>query len=224
MPLFDTLLSLLAPHYCLVCGHEGQLLCVQCEMGELLPVPSRCYRCKQAVTDSKVCTKCRRLSPLKHVWVRTEYNDTTSKPVIAYKFERARAAYAPLARAMITALPYMGKNTLIVGVPSATNRVRERGYDHVDLLAREITTRTKAIYSRPAVRMGQMQQFGSSRKTRLEQLDGAFWVTKPQEVAGKRVLIIDDVLTTGATLETFAKVLHAAGAAHIDALVFAQKM
>jgi competence protein ComFC len=56
------------------------------------------------------------------------------------------------------------------------------------------------------------------------QLNGAFKVTKPHEIKGKQILIVDDVLTTGATLETYARVLKKAGAKQVRATVFAQKV
>jgi predicted amidophosphoribosyltransferase len=71
-------------------------------------------------------------------------------------------------------------------------------------------------------RQGQAHQVGASREQRKQQLATAFRVTKPQHVAGARLLLIDDVVTTGATLEAAAAALRAVGARHIEALVFAQ--
>jgi ComF family protein len=224
MPLLETVLSIFAPHMCVVCSTEGSLLCTVCSEFELLPVPSRCYRCKQLTRDSSVCASCRRHTALKHVWVRTEYTNVSSKLVLAYKFERARAAHQPLARVMVEALPFLPADTVIMSVPTTTSRVRERGYDHTYLIARDIAARTGLLHIRPAIRMGQVHQFGASGLQRRKQLENAFVVTKPQAINGKKILLVDDVVTTGATLETLAKTLKAAGAAHIDAVVFAQKV
>lgn len=167
---------------------------------------------------------CRRHAALKHVWVRTEYTDVSSKLVLAYKFERARAAYQPLARVMVEALPFLPSDTVIMSVPTTTSRVRERGYDHAHLIARDIATRTGLLRVRPVIRMGQVHQFGASGAQRRKQLENAFVVMKPQAIVGKKVLLVDDVVTTGATLETLAKTLKRAGATQIDAVVFAQKV
>lgn len=224
MPLLETVLSIFAPHTCVVCSTEGSLLCAVCSELELLPVPSRCYRCKQLTRDSRVCTNCRRHTALRHVWVRTEYTDVSSQLILAYKFKRTRAAFQPLARVMVEALPFLPEDTIIMSVPTTTSRVRERGYDHAYLIARDIAARSGLIHIRPAIRMGQVHQFGASGSQRRKQLENAFVVTKPRTVAGKNILLIDDVVTTGATLETLAKTLKAAGAACIDAVVFAQKV
>lgn len=224
MPLLDTLLSIVAPHYCLCCGCEGSLLCALCAELELSPLPSRCYRCKQVTSDFSVCSSCRRQTVLRHVWVRTAYNDVSSQPLLAYKFERARAAYKPLATAMYGALPLLPEDTLIMSVPSSTGRIRERGYDHTKLIARELAQRTGLLQVWAVARTGQSHQFGASRSVRLKQLQGTFVVTDLKHVKSKKVLLVDDVITTGATLETLAKALKQAGASQVDALVFAQKI
>lgn len=73
MFIVERLLSVLAPHQCMVCGDEGSVVCDWCLPDFALPLPSRCYACKVATPDSQVCKKCRRTSKLKHVWVRAEY-------------------------------------------------------------------------------------------------------------------------------------------------------
>lgn len=224
MPLVDAILSLLAPHDCLLCEAEGTLLCDRCSELELAPLPSRCYRCKSISKDFSVCDKCRKQTSLRHVWVRTLYTDTAKLPLLAYKFERARSAHVPIARAMRSVLPLLPEDTLVISVPSTTSRIRERGYDHAKLLARDVAARSGLIQDSPVVRLGQAHQFGASRQVRLRQLQDAFLVTSPNSVKGKRILLIDDVVTTGATLEALAKVLKRAGAQQIDALVFAQKI
>ena len=67
-----------------------------------------------------------------------------------------------------------------------------------------------------------MRQVGANRRERLRQLHSAFRVVRPDVVRGRHIVLVDDVLTTGATLETAARVLLNAGAARVSAVVLAQ--
>jgi competence protein ComFC len=224
MPLAERIISIFAPHFCEICAVEGEILCTICMEAEILRVPARCYRCFRGTPDSTVCDKCKRQSPLKNVWVRAVYDNKTGPLLIKYKFERARSSYRVFAHAIAGALPYLTNETVVVPVPSSTERIRQRGYDHAQLIAKELAYIKGYSYARPGIRFGQAHQFGSSRKKRLMQLEGVFLVTKPHEIKGKQILIVDDVLTTGATLETYARVLKKAGAKQVRAAVFAQKI
>lgn len=138
-----------------------------------------------------------------------------------YKFERARSACIPIAQHLAAILPYMSRNTVVTCVPTDTRRMRARGYDHAGLVARELARELRLPYQRLVTRVTHTRQVGASRAMRLKQLQGAFLVvgSVPQNV-----LVVDDVVTTGATLEAVAAVLRTAGARHVDAAVFTQKM
>lgn len=223
MPVVDYLLSYVAPHACVACGIEGTLLCEWCELDAFMPVPGRCFRCKRLSADSATCSTCIRQIPLKNVWVRTEYDGIPKQLLHRFKFERAVAAVGQIARATAETLPYLPATTLIIPVPTATSRVRQRGYDHAVLIAKEIAKQTGLPYQEPVVRLTQTRQVGAGRKLRLSQLEAAFFVTQPQMVRRKDILLIDDVVTTGATLQAVARALKQAGAKSVRAAVFAQK-
>lgn len=223
MPLLDTLLSVVAPHACLVCRREGSLLCEWCVLDAFEPIPSRCYNCKRLTIDSATCVSCKRRAPLRHVWIRTQYSGVPKQLLHSFKFDRARAAAPLLAAAMGEALPYLPASTLIVPVPTATSRVRQRGYDQAVLLAQEVARQTSHNTEHAVVRLTQSRQVGSDRTHRLKQLETAFLIPKPQHIRGRDILLIDDVITTGATLQTLARNLKQNGAKSVSALLFAQK-
>lgn len=220
MSIFDSFLSILAPHECLGCCAEGSLLCDKCSQ-ILVNVPERCYRCRKVSPGWLTCAACRKQSKLRRVSVATVYSGVAKNIVWKLKFAGAQAAAKQLATRM--ALLIEPESTmLIVPVPTATSRIRRRGYDQATLLAKELATITGLKYVSCLARVNQAHQVGASRSLRLKQLANAFRVTKQELLVGANILLIDDVITTGATLEAAAICLRAAGAHKIDALVFAQ--
>lgn len=223
MMVFEKLLGLLAPFTCLSCGEEGSLLCDWCRPDTLLPLPSRCYRCMTATTESAVCATCRKQTRLRHVWVATEYEGAAKQLVSRLKFERASAAADVMAVQLDAVLPYLPPDTVVVHVPTATSRVRMRGYDQAQLVARALARRRGWRAMQLLARLGQTRQVGAVRETRRRQLQQAYLPRNHAAIRGAKLLLIDDVLTTGATIEAAARTLREAGAQQVDAALFAQK-
>lgn len=221
MPLLDTFLSVIAPHDCLRCGREGSLLCHGCQSDWLQALPSRCYSCHRLTLSSKVCPGCFHKTALRAVYVSGQYDEAAKSLVHKLKFGRARAAAEIMAAIMSTSLPQDFEG-MVLAVPTASSRRRQRGYDQAVLLARSLARKRALPMSAVLKRRGQSRQVGQKRQQRLKQLQEAFYVTKASEVVGRRVLLVDDVLTTGATLEAAASTLKAAGARRVEAIVFAQ--
>jgi competence protein ComFC len=221
MFVVERLISVVAPHECLVCGSEGDLVCGWCLPDVFEPVPSRCYRCYKQTTDSQVCITCKRSSKLKHVWVATEYSGHAKELVRVFKFERAQAADSILAKSIYKTIPYL-PGYIIVPVPTASSRRRIRGYDQTKLVSKHLSGLAGLPKIHALARQGQMRQVGSKRKQRQAQMKGAFKVIKKELVNKKHVLLVDDIVTTGATLEEAARTLKEAGAKSVSAAVFAQ--
>jgi ComF family protein len=220
MAILESILKTLAPHNCLICSEEGDLICVWCGLESLPYIPSRCYNCYSATTNSEICKKCRRLSPLKHVWVRTEYEGVAKQLIHTYKFSHARSAAGLIAQFTKESLPYFD-DVIIVPIPTATTRVRQRGFDHALLIAKNLAQIINLPYDKALRRTGQTKQLGTKRTARKTQLTGAFRAVK--SLKGQHILLVDDVVTTGATLEEAARVCRKAGAKTVDAVVFTQR-
>ena len=218
--MFDTIIGLLAPHMCLGCGVEGTVWCGSCQV-LAPPVAERCYKCHAISSGGRTCATCRRNSPLYAVQAATRYEGHLKQLVWKLKFERAYAA-APLLANVLAARSALPAGSILAPVPTSTKRVRQRGYDQSVLLARAVARITKHRYSSVLIRLGQQQQHTASREQRLAQLHDAFTVTRPDVVNGSHIVLIDDVITTGATLESAARALKAAGAKRVSAVVFAQ--
>jgi ComF family protein len=231
MSFLEIAIGWLAPPDCLNCGDEGSVLCRKCSTSEIIPFGERCWRCNSLSPGSHTCIKCRRLGPLSFVWISTNYEGMAQDLVRKYKFGHLRAAAESLARIMTnTFLNITGPNKiaiqdyLIMPLPTATSRVRERGFGHSELLAKVIAGTLRLEYSSSLRRLGQSRQLGAKREDRLMQLADSFAVKNPQRITGRKILLVDDVLTTGGSLISAAKTLKAAGAQQVSALVFAKRL
>lgn len=231
MSVFEKAIGLIAPPDCLGCGIEGKSLCASCSAVEILPYGERCFGCGAISTRCRTCQRCRRGGAPRYVWVATDYADLAKEILQVYKFSHHRSCANQLAELMHDILLTYNSDSdldktdyLVVGVPTATTRVRERGFDHAKLLAQRLASLQGLDHSPALVRLGQSRQLGAKRQTRLSQKDHSYYVRDTQAVAGRNILLIDDVVTTGATLKIAAKALRAAGAKRIDGLVFAKRI
>jgi len=238
MSFIDTIISKIAPHDCLACGVERQLLCASC-VNKLDAVPECCYRCGLPSPGCLTCPDCRLTTDLYAVKAAAAYSGTAKDLIWKLKSGGAQAAASVMASRMVLQLerrnnplitsvfaatmrPGQGHKVLIVPVPTATSRVRARGYDQARLLARQLAHQTGLPYAGCLARLGQTHQVGAGRQQRLEQLGRSFYVKRHYLVKNAHIILVDDVITTGASLETAARVLKTAGAARVEALTFAQ--
>jgi predicted amidophosphoribosyltransferase len=90
-------------------------------------------------------------------------------------------------------------------------------------LAKGVARQRHTTYNRALVRLTQSRQVGASRAKRLQQLQSAFYIPRPDRLKGKNILLVDDIVTTGATLEAAARTIKQAGAASVSAVAFASK-
>lgn len=221
MPIVDRLLDLIAPHYCLGCQREGYVLCSTCA-GSLPTLASYCYRCGKLTEDFKVCASCRKQSALSAVLVGTTYDGTAKRVVHRLKYERARAAGGDVAAVLAGRDWRLPPNLVVTHVPTANARVRIRGYDQAALIARHFARERSLPYLPVLARIAAARQVGASREQRRSQMLHAFRPVKLYAVQNADVLLIDDVLTTGSTLEAAAATLKQAGARRVYAAVFAR--
>lgn len=133
------------------------------------------------------------------------------------------AALALLIRSTPWAEPLLESAGLVLPLPLSSQRLRERGFNQALLLARQLAPeKTDATL---LLRLHHTAaQSSLNRIQRLENLQGAFALepARASAVRGQRIVLIDDVMTTGATLHSAAAILRQAGAAHISGLVVAR--
>ncbi|HSX14962.1 MAG TPA: ComF family protein [Candidatus Saccharimonadales bacterium] len=220
MLVADHILSLIAPHYCLGCGVEGAPLCPDCLSRQPTKRPT-CYRCNKLSPGGRTCPACRRQTKLAGVVVASYYEGVVKELVQALKYQNQVAAAQTLAT-LITPLLSPTAFDCITAIPGAPSRYRRRGYHQAELIAKAIARATGLPYRPLLGRLEVASQVGISRRKRLEQVRGSFIVRRSALVEGQRILIIDDVLTTGATLSEAALVLKSAGAKSVWGAVAAK--
>ena len=215
-----SLFHILAPDDCLECGQEGSLWCEWCRLNDE-PLPSRCFRCHAQSDTSQVCKSCYAQTGLQRVYVAYEYKDVQKELIKQLKFKSKRQASLPIARALADILPFLPNDTVVTSLPTAPLRVRQRGFDHAGHIARMLAKQLALDHSTLLVRTTNTRQVGSNKKNRIDQIKGAYRLRAKADVRGKSVLLIDDVITTGASASEAAKILKKAGAKRVDVAVFA---
>lgn len=231
MSLFETAIGWLAPPVCVGCGAEGLTLCLNCSATKVKPFGERCWRCNAFSPGCQTCQRCHRTSPLNFVWITTDHEGLPRDLTRAYKFGHQRTAARSIAQLMTSTIlsfntseKLVRKTYLVVPVPTATSRIRERGFGHSELLARKIALKLRLDHMNVLRRLDQTRQLGSKRENRLTQLENSFVIKNPKPIAGRSILLIDDVVTTGGTLIAASKTLRAAGARRVDALLFSKRL
>jgi ComF family protein len=220
MLLLRKIISVISPETCIVCDDEGWLLCDACAYSEIPLAASTCYSCGEITKNFATCKKCRRKSPLSSVWIVTKYDATAKKLVGELKFNSRRGGAEPIARLCNKVLPIPDKS-LVTHLPTSSFHIRQRGFDQSKLIAKKLAHR-KYNYAPPLRRIKKIHQIGANKKQRQEQLAGAFVAVNRYLIKNAKILLVDDVATTGASLEEAAKTLKKAGAKEVSAVVFAR--
>lgn len=218
--MIDDAIGYIAPHHCCGCGIVGTLLCEHCKyniIDELNPV---CIVCECPTLSKCLCNSCN--MPYERAWVVGERNGALQRLIGLYKFERARSGYKILGDLLLEVLPELPDNTVIVPIPTVSSHIRERGYDHIMLIARYIA-RQRGLKCKPLLlRKTSTKQRQASSSERERQAKQAFLVN-PKLDPEIPYLIIDDVFTTGSTIKYSAKALSEAGAKQIWVAIIARQ-
>ena len=211
--------TLIAPHYCCSCGEIGALLCEYCKYNIESESLEQCIVCERLVSGNEaLCKDCD--VPYAHAWCVGKKSDELERLITAYKFSRAKAAYRSLAQLLAQTVPALPPDTIVTAVPTVAAHIRERGYDHAELIARQFAQLGGYEYRRTLKRLTTARQRGATRREREAQAKVAFGPVAP--LTGT-YLLVDDVLTTGATLKYAAGALLAAGAKEVWVGVIARQ-
>jgi ComF family protein len=240
--LCDAALSLAYPRACAVCEAE----CVESRADA--PACSKCWRATRVFTGGEtLCWKCG--APARASLPEEKRGGVRCRRCDAWAFEAARACgpyegalraavlnlkrepFVPARLARLLAEAFerapLSSATLAVPVPLHTERERERGFNQAALLARSLAKQTGLRLDElclARVAHSARHRAGMDARARLETVENAFAVTRPRLVEGERVLLVDDVFTTGATASACASALLASGASQVFVLTLARAL
>lgn len=218
------LLDLFFPPRCPGCGRVGDLFCPACR-AQVAPITEPvCLRCGRPLPEDALCADCRaQASALDGIRAAAIFAPPIREAIHSLKYANGRGLAAPLADYMVAAWRRVAPPAdCIVPVPLHASRLAERGYNQSALLARALGAAVglpvdeKLVLRQRATR----QQALLSAAERRANVEDAF--VCGASAAGKRIVLIDDVCTTGATLEACAAAVRAAGATSVWALTLAQ--
>lgn len=228
--LVDPVLAVIFPARCPACARHLRVprrgpLCPSCWAG--LPRHEGLL-CPCGMGAGARCPRCRRgLNPIRSGASLGPYDGALRLLVHELKYRGKRAVAGRLAEEMLGSLAVrrlLSPGCVLVPVPLHPRRLRLRGFNQSELLARELARRTGCRLLGGAVvrRKDTPPQTGLSAAARRANLQDAFVVRRRAPLAGRPVVLVDDVLTTGATARACARALRQAGASEVRLLTAAR--
>lgn len=177
--------------------------------------------CLKPISGVNLCSTHR--LPYQRAWCVSDRDDTVGRIIDDLKFKRVASAHQSLAELLDECLPDLPTETILVPIPTASRNVRLRGYDHIDMIAKHLAKiRQLKIEHLLTRQSNSVQHIAKSAKQRREQAKSFFRASQLAD-PGANYLIIDDIFTTGATVEAGAECLRSAGATNIDVAVIARQ-
>lgn len=229
----EFVLDLLFPKFCISCGKEGSYLCQDCF--SLIDILERqyCPFCPQpkVVLDGKTCNFCKKSKSLNGLYCAASYNNFIVKKLInQFKYEPyIKELSKPLSSLIVVHLINLDKvenfqDYILVPIPLHKKKLKKRGFNQAGEIAKEFSENLKIpVFNDALIKTKQTSaQVELKKEEREENIKGVFLCQKPELVMGKKILLIDDIFTTGSTMEQCARLLQEAGAKEVWGVVVAR--
>lgn len=225
--VLDAAIDALLPQRCVVCDRFGAALHPQCI--ETLPRADgqRCERCwrPSRATWCEVCAEGGSDAPaFAGLRAAFRFEGDVRRAILEAKFRGVTALLQPLAIEAAATVPEAWRVDLVVPVPLHRGRERRRGFNQARLAAQHVAVALSLTPSEPLQRVAERApQASLDAERRARNLEDAFAVRRQAEVSARRLLVVDDVTTTGATLSEAARTLRNAGAEAVYGLALARE-
>lgn len=218
--IIEKLVSIISQNECLVCNRPGELVCQECWQNQFVMRQPACFMCNALSPNGQTCQLCRRKSCLNGVITNFRMSGYMKELIYQLKYYGHRETAIFLSQHISPNLANL-KIDLVTYVPATGKSQRRRGYNQAQILAKEVAKSMNLPLQSTLLRLRHTDQIGLGRSQRFDSVKGNF-LSRGNQI-GKNILIIDDVITTGATLNECAKILKASGAKKIWGLAVAKK-
>ena len=216
--IVQRLLQALTPDLCYSCGKTGALFCSYCKYDITHESLFICVFCNTP-SPRGLCDEHR--TALDAVYVVGAYEGGLEKALKGLKFHNDKFAATGLAELIDEKAPHFPSDAYIVPVPTLRKNIRRRGYDQALLIAKAFARLRKHPYKPLVLRNRQFVQHDTkSRQEREKQVQAAF-VLNPSIPIPKTVVLVDDIITTGATIQEIARILKDSGVQTVYAVAVA---
>lgn len=218
--MFDKALAFVAPHICCGCGKVGRVLCEHCINDIISHSFTACLACLRPVSVGNICHVCKTKVTFQEAWVVGPRSGALLELIDLYKFERAIESSNICARLLDDSLPFLPADAIVTYVPTISSHIRQRGYDHMERIAKEFAKLRGLEMRQLLQRTTSLSQRGLSRQQRLLQQQGSFKVLRE---TNSPVLIIDDIYTTGGTVNAAVQALKSSSNRDVYVAVLARQ-
>jgi len=234
------LLGLFFPSFCFGCQKEGTYLCPDCKA--ILEIMEFQYclcnknpsQIKLSLSENGKCDKCLNKN-LSGLYFALSYKENILIKKLIYNFK-----YQPYIQNLSKTLAlllaehflvsgnnneHMWQNGILVPVPLTKRKLKSRGYNQTEKLAKELSKilRIPVISNNLIKTKSTLSQINLSGKEREQNLKNAFMLKNPSEIAGKKIFLVDDVYTTGSTMEECARIFKENGIKNIWGIAIARE-
>lgn len=225
-------LDMLYPARCALCDLTGRVLCEACEQSlDYVDASTACPLCA-APFGREQCTECAQVQEIGGFAFTAaravgSFDEPFSKIIVTYKDAGERRLASSLGRLLAIGAGQDWRiwADAVVFVPAAPSAYHRRGFDHMELVAREFSRHAHLPLMDILIKRETADQRQLDKNGRSANVRGTFSVVEgplSQALVNKRILLIDDVLTTGATLDAAARALLAGGVDEVRVVVFAR--
>ncbi len=227
MEYLKTIWDIIFPKKCISCGREGQYLCEDCL--SLVPInPFKYCLCEKMEKRNK-CEQCKN-KYLDKILSATSFNNKIVKDAIyKLKYGYIEDLSIPLSFLVLSHLKtidcQINNDFILIPVPMYIKKKKKRGFNQSEEIAKLISELTGIKISTSLIKTkGTKPQMELNRKERIENIKNCFAITDKKEVENKTILLLDDVYTTGTTMNECAKILKENGAKEVWGLSVAREI